>query len=439
MGNFIRDKNDKICFTQRELDLLAKLFERIKNSDLETARKDQISENGMRQFFKENDQLGRALYSFMLANSVTKQGAHVVNLYNFTSCAELLMKEPAEYHNKSFTTKQFDKLELLTKIVLKRGDGKVDPGSIYLQQDEAEAVVNQVFQIFLSNSNDPDYVPEQGIRAFLNGLASPEDMGEVPLVSLSARAKSNFPMLNSTIRQYFRSKFLSEPQLRLPEVERPSHLLNKDFLTLLYLSNATIQKTPKLYLLYSTLSNGAALERVVYALRGYNAPTLILIRHTEKRRNGQQESFIFGGFNKKEWVDNASYSGDADNYIFSLSPVFRNYFTSKGNGENSFAYLNSQRNGNPKGLGFGGQNFANFRLWIDEDLENRSYTRGQDGTFEEGELIDPAIKQLKIDLIEIWGLGSSATLVEQQEFRHSEEETRETMRYSSRAAVNHQH
>lgn len=53
----------------------------------------------------------------------------------------------------------------------------------------------------------------------------------------------------------------------------------------------------------------------------------------------------------------------------------------------------------PVGLGFGGENYKNFRLWIDDDIETHSYIGLEDNTYEIGSLADHHIKKLNVTLI----------------------------------------
>ena len=55
-----------------------------------------------------------------------------------------------------------------------------------------------------------------------------------------------------------------------------------------------------------------------------------------------------------------------------------------------------------KGIGFG-KDGKNYRIWIDSDLK-KSYIGFQDDTFESGHIVHPHIKELKINLIEVWGI-----------------------------------
>lgn len=56
------------------------------------------------------------------------------------------------------------------------------------------------------------------------------------------------------------------------------------------------------------------------------------------------------------------------------------------------------------GLGYGGRNFSNYRLWIDPDMKNKSYCLSEDDTFKKGFLVDPSLKISELVYVEAWGL-----------------------------------
>jgi hypothetical protein len=87
-----------------------------------------------------------------------------------------------------------------------------------------------------------------------------------------------------------------------------------------------------------------------------------------------------------------------------------------GEGESNFfsLYNISSNKNRRRGLGFGGRDFENYKLWIDEDIEDKSYTNnGPDLTYGHGFIASPATEKLKIRDIEIWGLGTAENLREQ--------------------------
>ena len=74
----------------------------------------------------------------------------------------------------------------------------------------------------------------------------------------------------------------------------------------MYLTNPTFGSASNLHLLYSTSYSGTSFGRIAYALKGYKAPTFIIVKHVEERDRNTRENNgvnIFGGFSMQEWVD----------------------------------------------------------------------------------------------------------------------------------------
>ena len=79
---------------------------------------------------------------------------------------------------------------------------------------------------------------------------------------------------------------------------------------------------------------------------GYEAPTLILVKHVEiadETRGKERKSFVFGGFARAGWSDELKYNGDSESYIFSLAPNFRSFYAYRGQGGTNYTYMNTKR------------------------------------------------------------------------------------------------
>lgn len=68
-----------------------------------------------------------------------------------------------------------------------------------------------------------------------------------------------------------------------------------------------------------------------------------------------------------------------------------------------------------QGLGFGGV-FGEHRLWIDNDIETKSYARPKDNCFEIG-YIAGSNENLHITHIEIYGFGGDTALLAREKHR----------------------
>lgn len=217
--------------------------------------------------------------------------------------------------------------------------------------------------------------------------------------------KKQFIYINRILKLYYNSKFTDRElrkDLRIPYLDSHSYILNDDLIGLFCLSNEQFLNAKKLSLLYCMSSNGSSLEKIIYALKGYEGPTLILLKHVEKHGEGKGEYdgssvHIFGGFANSWWEEGQNYSGDSDSFLFSLVPRFKIYHAIEG-GDQNFMYLNGHRTLESRiGLGFGGKNNEGFRLWIDENLETGSYASPADGTYEKGYLVEPSIKDFNVN------------------------------------------
>ncbi len=58
----------------------------------------------------------------------------------------------------------------------------------------------------------------------------------------------------------------------------------------------------------------------------------------------------------------------------------------------------------------------NFKLWIDENIDNSTVYNGHDMTYGSGHLAGPLTERLRIERIEIWGLGTEANLRDQEQY-----------------------
>lgn len=76
----------------------------------------------------------------------------------------------------------------------------------------------------------------------------------------------------------------------------------------------------------------------------------------------------------------------------------------------------------PTGIGFGGEDYENFRIWLDSDLQDKSQSNDFDRTFENGAITDSAVKYLKLVEIEVWGFADDLTEKRQQDFRKMEQD-----------------
>ena len=123
--------------------------------------------------------------------------------------------------------------------------------------------------------------------------------------------------------------------------------------------------------------------------------------------------------------DKLGYYGNAHTFLFRVEPGFRIFNTHSAQGGQNYFYLNSkkmQSSSYPCGIGFGGDDYENWRIWLDQDLAEKSQSGDMDKTFENGSITDSASKYLKVEMIEVWGFPDDLTEKRQAEFRRQEQE-----------------
>ena len=134
---------------------------------------------------------------------------------------------------------------------------------------------------------------------------------------------------------------------------------------------------------------------------------------------------VFGGFINTEVKDILGYHGTPETFLYRYLPDFKSFHTYTGQGGQNFFYLNSKRIANsryPCGIGFGGDGYENFRIFLDSDLLEKSKSYDYDKTFENGALTDSSKTYLEISRIEVWGFPDSLTRQKQIMFRENEEQ-----------------
>ena len=53
-------------------------------------------------------------------------------------------------------------------------------------------------------------------------------------------------------------------------------------------------------------------------------------------------------------------------------------------------------------MGFGGNEYKNFRIWIDKNIKDKSYSKDFGKNFENGPLTEDGNEYLNIKNLEIW-------------------------------------
>eukprot|EP01017_Pseudomicrothorax_dubius_P048399 TRINITY_DN8797_c0_g1_i3.p1 TRINITY_DN8797_c0_g1~~TRINITY_DN8797_c0_g1_i3.p1 ORF type:complete len:426 (-),score=119.78 TRINITY_DN8797_c0_g1_i3:107-1384(-) len=388
---------------------------------LRARRTQTLNRKALASYFKGD--LGGCLFEWMA------HGAPAVTLDVFVAYTELLLKEPMRYVKSEYSDKSFDKLELVIAIILKTptilGDREA-----YSQVHLSASDVNKLTFGLIGLLVEREEKAEKAAQA-LTARILDEGSKETTLDTFFSRLRAELLLINIAVRRFFAKKLLGEQATSVPPMDRPSNLLDEGLLALLALSNGSIANAPKATLLFSTLSHGTSFNRLAYALRGYNAPTLFVLKHTEGGH-----SYLLGAFTKDQWEEALAYAGKPETFLFSLWPRYKPFFAFKGRGAANYTYFNTkklERSKYKQGLGFGG-NFERYRLWIDDELESGSYIQPDDETYEVGFLADPSVEKLKLEVVEVWGFGDDSAIEGREVFRQQELEEVERRRKVDRKA-----
>lgn len=134
---------------------------------------------------------------------------------------------------------------------------------------------------------------------------------------------------------------------------------------------------------YNSNSDGFSFNRLAYAIVGYQGPLCFLFEHEDEGK-----TYILGAYLNTTIKDNAKFHGTADSCLFQVSPEVKMLWTYNNEGGENYVYLNTMKIENSnlvQGLGFGGV-IGEFRLWVDNDIDTKSYLRPKDKTYEIGYL-----------------------------------------------------
>lgn len=77
--------------------------------------------------------------------------------------------------------------------------------------------------------------------------------------------------------------------------------------------------------------------------------------------------YVIGSYQNQGIKDVFEYQGSFDCFLFKITPDIKYLMPSDGEGESNFfsLYTLGTNKHRRRGLGFGGREFENFKLWID--------------------------------------------------------------------------
>lgn len=137
-------------------------------------------------------------------------------------------------------------------------------------------------------------------------------------------------------------------------------------------------------------------------MHGYDAPAFLLISHTYTLTSGEKKRGIIGAFVPGKFRDEYGHFGNSECCLFTIMPKINFLHAYNGKGGKDFVYLNSRKihTNNSKykvGMGFGGEDFKDFRLWLDQELFTQSCVSSSDLTYPFGVLNEGWEETLNIE------------------------------------------
>jgi hypothetical protein len=345
---------DGSSFSGEEVKHIEHMFNQLSNQTPESKGQKVLMREAVLQRFPENPEFASNLFQWFQKMS-TNGG--LITFKDFIAALEVILKEPVQYQLSYFNSRSFDKYDIFLQI--STGEFNVDKDSATVSYARGLKFITEVLNSFHSKAHQNQRNIEQAAVLIANTFFKDSNT-TISWRDMTYNIKNNFPYINKMVKLYFSGKFV-EPgiPLRLPELEEESQILNKELLGVFYLSNSFFHNLPKLQLVYSTAKSGTSFNRLALSLRGYEAPTLILVKHVEvadEARGKERKSFVFGGFARVGWSDELKYNGDSESYIFSLAPNFKSFYAYRGQGGTNYTYMNTKRIQGSKykvGLGMG--------------------------------------------------------------------------------------
>ena len=231
-----------------------------------------------------------------------------------------------------------------------------------------------------------------------------QDKKEISCDFFYSTFRDNFENGRHALRDGLRALFHNQKST-LPDFDSSqASLLEANILALIKMSTNRLPQKGSIQCLYNSLKSGSSFNRLSFALIGYTAPSLLLIRHTYQTTEGQTLKGLIGAVVTTDWKEELGYWGDSGIFLFTILPKIRFLYAYKGKGGSNFVYLNTKRITNSKfkvGLGFGGQEYRNFRLWLDDEILDKSSTYFNDDTYPMQALNEGYEETLKVRAIDV--------------------------------------
>ncbi|CAD8105649.1 unnamed protein product [Paramecium primaurelia] len=348
-----------------------------------------LFEENFNEIFDDIPYLGQYAYWFLLGlqNNELK-GIEYQTILQFSEIFIL-----GNSHNEMLTLP--NRVSLIIAIIILFGNLNIQNAlKEFSSMQITYLLTSKCLQVFISMMIRKSNINELPIKSFVDGIFSRLDVN-IPILQFVKFIDTFMPSLEEIIEDYYYDKFLGEQKLfHSPQLNNPSHILNQEWLALMYLCFMH-KDTSKLELLYSNVLNDNSFELLTNLLIHQSSSYLFIIQCEHAARK-----YIFGAYTNFEWKDDALPNGSKEDCIFQLFPQFRVYRTKNDKFTRSqYVYLNSKNEELAKGIGFGGELAKEFRIFINSDLQTVQ-CKNHDKTYEPGELMP--FKQGKITLMEVW-------------------------------------
>lgn len=282
-------------------------------------------------------------------------------------------------------------IEMLTAVYLNEMSGRLRDHKI--NRSKAVEIIIAAVEIVALSPKTQDL--ERGV----NGMFD-EDIKELTCDRLYSMYRDNFEYGRHALKNGFKDLTLNKVS-SLPRYDgSQASTLDPIVLALMRMATNKMDGIKELQPMYNSSKSGSSFNRLANALVGYSAPSFLLIRHSYKTTDEQTHKGIIGAIVDCEWKDELGYWGTTNTCILTLLPRIKFMYAYKGKGGNSFVYLNTRKISNSKygcGLGFGGSQFKDYRIWLDDELLDKSKTTGYDDTFPLGTMSDGYDEHLKVD------------------------------------------
>ncbi|KAM3129715.1 hypothetical protein pb186bvf_018228 [Paramecium bursaria] len=402
-GSRDKDIREKLGLPQQEFDRALQKFNKI--SAIKPGNPGvSFTVEGLKSMFPENPQFAAKMFKLF----------PITDFLNFLIGFDLFARLSIKIQNHGL--RNYDQITLFALVSFQYPDLSSQP-NIQLQKISVTySMAGKMFKelINMQSSKGQLLCKEDDLAPILLINTIFENHVSLDLATFLIKLKSELPQVNKIIKQHFQGKFfLKSQRIRVKDIS--SELLPTQLIGLFNLATPWFLKAQSLQMCYKyDGSEKFNFNKMANSLLGAKSPVIILFRHKD-----QAKEYVFGFFCSSYWRLSPDISGDRQSFIFSLTPRFKIFSHSSGEGQSKFALINpiitrkssqhlSPRYKDSPGLGIGGSGYEQHRIWIDGRSLQGSWIKDEDKTFQPGSILGEDVYQLKIDNIEIWQLQVSA-------------------------------